>query len=134
MKTILAFIIILFSSYNVLAADIGFRLYRSSESGTYTYGSEYAVATTTRWNKKLTYENSGAGTYYFVLTAYKGTDESDPSNEVSDTLGDGESITFGWDEYNWGISADFLKLKFSVGGTDSVSIGSGGTGTVTISK
>ena len=86
-----------------LADSREFRLYASQTSGSYTYGSDYAVATLA-WPTstfEITYTIPSAGTWYFVLTAYReNAPESDPSNEVSGTFSEDEQVTFRFDGYH----------------------------------
>lgn len=119
------------------AGQRGFRLYRSSTSGMYTYGATEAVASTTRWKRTLTYNNPDAGTWYFVVTAWAEAStyyggsyeyESEPSNEVIAMLAAGETITFAWDEFSW----SFQRIQMSVESVGQIT--GGGAGSISLQK
>ena len=64
----------------------GYRIYLSSTSGSYVYGADkaYAQVGIMTEPESVGHSISGAGTYYFVVTAFDlGGHESLPSNEVS---------------------------------------------------
>lgn len=119
-------------SCELYAGQRGFRLYKSDTSGSYTYGSGYAVASSTRWERMLSYENPTQGTWYFVLTAWHtglgGTYESGPSNEVSADLDASESVLFVWDEYFWSVQ----RLIFHSYSTGQIT--GGGLGSMKLEK
>jgi len=65
----------------------GYRLYQTTTTGEYTFGSDNAVAIIPVGTETVTLENVPDGTYFWVLTAYDITfNESDRSNEVGATL------------------------------------------------
>jgi hypothetical protein len=64
----------------------GYRLYQSSISGKYTFGSGNEVSTVSS-DKTTTSIVVSKGTWYWVITAFNNDGlESDPSNEVSYTV------------------------------------------------
>jgi hypothetical protein len=83
-------------NYSDLANIDGFRLYKSAISGTYVYGSASPNFVANISKDLVLYTAFGlpAGKTYFVLTAYKGTIESGPSNEVNTTIGLNVPTTF----------------------------------------
>ena len=84
-----------------IGADRGFRLYASQTPGDYTFGAEHAVSTRS-WPTntfEITYTVPSAGTWYFVLTAYRGAVESSASVEVNDTFDENEEVTLAWRKY-----------------------------------
>lgn len=108
MKKLFAFAVISLLLFNVASADAatirltfgwdanteadlaGYRIYRSTTSGQYTYGAANALAS---YGKVTTGAADVTGAegqrIYFVLTAFDTTgNESGPSNEVSYTIPD----------------------------------------------
>jgi hypothetical protein len=94
------------------ARGCGFRLYRSAVSGSYTFGAEHCVATARRKETTLTYVNPTAGTWYFVLTAFNVEAESTPSEQVSATLGDNQTVTFAWDAHDNKFNMNFQVIVY----------------------
>ena len=69
---------------NIEADMAGYRLYRSSTSGGYSYGEAFAYAVFGLVTESPRYTEGVEGTYYFVLTAVDDAGfESDPSIEVT---------------------------------------------------
>ena len=68
----------------------GYRIYKSTTSGQYTYGAANAIAAVGRVTTTTATVTGADGTrFYFVATAYDTSgNESGPSNEVSYTLPD----------------------------------------------
>jgi hypothetical protein len=99
---------------DAIPGSFGFRLYMSSESGVYTYGSAYAIAKTAqKSDTEITYVVPSAGTWYWVLTAYANSSESGPSDELSyTTTSPNTEITFGWGRQKWALThATTLKVN-----------------------
>jgi len=66
---------------------VGYRLYQSDTSGSYTFGDGNQVATITAGTEIVTITGITDGTYFWVLTAYDTNEnESGPSNEVTKTI------------------------------------------------
>ncbi len=66
---------------------LGYKVYVGTSSR--SYGDPVTLGLDTTW----TFSPPGAGTYYFVVTAFNATEESTFSNEVSATVTTGPLIT-----------------------------------------
>lgn len=73
-------------------ADGGYRIYGSKTSGQYTAAN--ILGTVPPGTSELTVEQPGVGLWFFVATAFDGSDESDHSNEVSKTFEIQPPLTF----------------------------------------
>jgi hypothetical protein len=92
-KRLLLTILITLFLYLPCDARQGYKIYISNTSGDYSSSTPIDCGLVQlRVVKGLT-----PGNYYAVATAYKNTEESGYSNEVSFTISDEPSVTFLWD-------------------------------------
>lgn len=105
LATAIVFWFLFFGPGDAIGFAKGFKLYASTTSN--NYGDD-PVAVTFGWNhKQMQWTPTSTDTWYFVVTAFNASGESEYSGEISQSCTEGETITFGWDyskcTQNWSV-------------------------------